>query len=361
MSILGRYVASEFLRIFALTLAATAGIYLVIDVFERTPGFMKYSPPIGAVATYFLAKLPGILADIYPAACLLGILISLGTLTRNREILALKACGISTWKLASPLLTLAFLTSLGAVAWNEIVVPPSYAYSRYLNDVVIKKKDERGSFNTSAVWFQAPEGFYHVESYNDENRTLEKLTLFRVDRDFRLNEIVEVPQASWRDGRWEMGQAIAKQVSGDGSLDERELEPQEFRFNEPPEELNGRKRLASEFSFQQLRHQIRMLESKGLPADGFKVDLHRKLAWPFSGFICVLIGFPLAVRGGRNNATARNIAAGMMVGAAYWVITGIALSVGNTGGLPAPLAAWTANLVFLGVGGMMYLGSDGAS
>lgn len=359
VKILGRYVAVEFLRIFGLTLAAAGGIYLVIDVFERTPGFLKYSPPLSAIVQYFILRLPGIVSDVYPAACLLGILISLGSMTRNHEILALRSCGISTWKLATPLLSLAFMTSIGALAWNEMVVPPAYAYSRYLNDVVIKKKDERGSFNSASLWFQAPEGFYHIDYYSDDDRSIKDLTLFRVGSDFRVKEIVEVPQAQWKDDRWVVPRAWAKKISGDGAMDQRLLEKGEFAFTEPPAELKGRKRLADEFTFTQLRRQIRVLQAKGLDAAEFQVDLHRKLAWPFSGFVTVLIGFPLAVRGGRGGGTARNIAAGLVVGLAYWVVMAIALSAGKTGGLPAPLAAWTANLVFLGLGGMLYLGSDG--
>ncbi|MFT4571154.1 MAG: lipopolysaccharide export system permease protein [Hyphomicrobiaceae bacterium] len=359
MSLLGRYVAMEFLRVFALAMAASCGIYLVVDVFERMPSFLDYDPPISAIIAYFALKLPWIIADVYPAASLLAVLIALGMMTRNREILAARACGISTWQLAAPLVGIAFLTSIGDLAWNEIIVPSTYTQSRFVNDVVIKKKDQRGDFNASTLWFQASEGFYNLDFYDAEHRRIQGLTLYKTSADYRIAEVIEVPSASWQGDRWVPKDGIVKRPSAGGGLVATPLETEDFPFAEPPDELAARKRAATEFSFRQLRRQIAVLESKGLDADEFWVDLHRKLAWPFSGFVTVLVGFPLAVRGGRRAGVAQNIGLGLLVGLGYWVVTAVALSAGTSGAIHPALAAWTANLVFTAIAAILYLGTDG--
>lgn len=358
MSLLGRHVIREFLRVFAMAIASAGGIYLVVDIFERTPKFLDYDPPLSAILSYFLLKLPGIFADVYPAASLLAVLIALGMMARNREILAARACGISTWRLAAPLIAIATLTSLGALAWNELVVPPAFAKSRYINDVVIKKKDQRGHFNVDSLWFQADAGFYNLEHYDAEEQTIKGLKLYSLGEGFALESITEVPLATWSGQGWIPQGGSVKRHSDDG-LTSTPLNPETFRFTEPPDELAARRRRSEEFSFQQLKQQITVLESKGLDASEFSVDLHRKLAWPFSGLVTVLLGFPLAVRGGRRAGIAQNIGAGLVFGMGYWVVTAIAISAGRTGGIPAPLAAWTANLVFAAIAAMLYLGSDG--
>jgi lipopolysaccharide export system permease protein len=266
VSLLGRYVAMAFLRVFALAMASAGGIYLIVDIFERTPDFLDHDPTLGAVVAYFGLKLPGILADVYPAASLLAVLIAMGMMARNREILAARACGISTWRLAAPLVGLAFATSIGALAWNELIVPPAYAQSRYVNDVVIKKKDQRGDFNASSLWFQAPEGFYNLDYYDAEERKITGLTLYKVDDTFRIAELIEVDVAHWDGLRWVADRGTVKRPEEDGGLSAEPLAPADFAFAEQPDELAARKRQSKEFSFRQLQRQIEVLESKGLEA-----------------------------------------------------------------------------------------------
>ncbi len=130
MSTLARYVVAQYLRVFCATLIGATSLYLVIEFFDRIGRMMQYDPEFGAVAAHFLFKLPGIAAQIYPAATLLAVLISLGLMARSREILALRACGVSTWQLAYPLVAVAAACSLAALAWNEKVVPPADAQAR---------------------------------------------------------------------------------------------------------------------------------------------------------------------------------------------------------------------------------------
>jgi len=355
MSILAKYVVLQFVRVLGLSLVAVVGLYLIVDIFERVPGFLKYQPPASAIVGYFVLKLPELISNVFPAACLLSILISMGTMAGNHEILAVRSCGISTWHLATPLLSLALISSFVVIAWNEMIVPPTYSYSRYLNDVVIKKKDERGIFNASSVWFQAPEGVYHIDYYDNDKHELKDLTLYRVDNSFRVKEVVEVRRALWKNGRWvSEGVSIKTPIPGGGVI-WRKLEDGSFEFTQPPKQLAARKREPEEFSFLQLTDQIRILEGKGRDASEFKVYLHRKLAWPLAGFIVVLVGFPLAVRGGRRAGVARNLTTGLAVGLAYWVLTGAALSAGTSGELPAVLAAWGANIIFAAVAAGLYL------
>ena len=95
---------------------------------------------------------------------------------------------------------------------------------------------------------------------------------------------------------------------------------------------------------------IGTLEKRGLPVDEFRVERQAKLAWPLSGIVTMLIGYPLAVRGGRRFGLAYNVAAGLAVGFAYWAVLAVCLAGGKTGGLDPTVAAWAPNAVFAVVG-----------
>ncbi len=346
MTILGRYVAGRFLSALGGALAAGTSLYLIIDFFDRVRDFARYDPEFSAILSYFLYKIPGVIYQLYPAASLLAVLLSIGILSRNREIMAIRACGVSTWKLATPVIVLAAFGSVLAFLWNETVVPPASAMSNYVNDVVIKNKPYRGIFNASSLWFQSSDGFVNIDYYDASQRTIYGLTLYDADKSFHLNRMIEIPTLKWRDQGWEAAPGTVKTLEADGLISSRPLEQGEFSLAEAPEDLAARRRKPSEFSFRQLKTQTDLLKAKGLGADDLMVDLHNKLAWPVSGLITVLVGFPLAVRGGRRGGMGYSLGTGMAVGFGYWVVAALALSAGRTGGLPAPLAAWSANILF---------------
>jgi lipopolysaccharide export system permease protein len=358
MSIIARYVIAQYLRSFGLCMAGGTSLFLIIDFFDAMSSFEGYSPGIAVTAAYFLLKVPNMVREVYPAAALLAILLSLGTLSRHREILALRACGVSTWQLAVPLLYLSGAISVMVLVWNETVVPPTAAESRRIRDISIMEKRSTGAFNASSLWFQGRDGFFNIDYFDANRRALYGLTLYETDEDFRLLRILEVPEAYWRGGMWELEGGQVKTISTDGGISLRPLDTGELTLTDPPSDFASRRQKTKELGYTQLRNRIAVLRAKGLQADAFIVDLHAKLALPFSGLVTVLVGFPLAVRSGGKGGAASNVMAGLAVGFAYWVTMGIALAIGRSGGLPPVVAAWSANILFGTLGGILYLGSD---
>lgn len=342
MRLLRRYVARAWLRMFGAAMAVAASLFLVIDVVDRLGEVLPFSPSWLAIASYFVFKLPKILFDIFPAASLLATLIAIAGLSRSRELAAMRSCGIGDRSIAAPVLACAFALSVGALFWSENVVPVAATRSRWLWDVELKQKVYRGVFDAASLWFQSERGFVHIRRYDAGARVISGLSLYEADPQFGLQRVIEVESMNWKDDRWVSSGGFVKEVAAE-SLDLRPLAPGEFELREDPENLAARKRRPEEFSFQQLRAQIAQLESRGLAADEYLVDLHHKVAWPFAGFFVALVGLPLALRARPGAGLARGAGVGMVVGFSYWIVTGLALSAGRTGGLSPIVAAWTAN------------------
>ena len=359
MNILARYIITHYLGVFAACLGAATGLFLVIDFFQRISSFSRYGADAASVAAYFLFKLPSMITEVYPAVALISVLIALGLMSRHHEVLALRACGVSTWQLAAPLLALTAAISVGVMVWNESIVPAAATRAKLISDVDIKKKSYRGIFNATAIWFQSKQGFVNIDYYDANRRAIYGLTLYETDPSFGLNRIIELPVARWRDGRWESKQGTVKNMGPEGEVVPRPLEPGEFELEERPEDFAQRRRLPKEFSFRQMSRQIEILADKGLSAEELGVDLHLKLAWPMSGLVMVAVGFPLALRGGRRAGLGANAALGLAVGFAYWVTMAVAISAGRSGGLPPMAAAWAANGLFAALAGSLYLGKGG--
>jgi lipopolysaccharide export system permease protein len=99
---------------------------------------------------------------------------------------------------------------------------------------------------------------------------------------------------------------------------------------------------------------VARLEAAGFPVRKDLVDLYAKLSSPLEGLIMVLIAIPFALqspRGGRLFGIGLAIA--IMGG--YLVLDRVALAFSRAELLPPLLGAWTANIIFLGLGAALFV------
>jgi len=358
VTIIARYLVAQFLKFFGLCMALTTGLFVLGDFFNRIGDLSSYESAAPMIASYFLFRIPEAVITTYPAAALMGCMLSIGLLTRHREILAMRACGISTWRLALPLLFVSLLLSLFMFVFNEVVVPPASTNARNIKDYTIKKKHYAGAYNASSIWFQDELGFVNVDYFDANRKALFGITAYQTTRDFRLRRVLEVPQAFWRGGEWQVEEGTVRTIMPNGDMASRPLQAGEFRLTDPPVEFRRKRRKADEFNFRDLKAQIDRLQVRGLDVVEFWVDLYYKLALPFSGLVSVFLAFPLATRGGRRGNLASNIAIGMVICFAYWATMAVAVAMGHNGELPPLVAAWAGNGLFTVLGAALYLGAD---
>jgi len=360
LTILDRYVVGRFLRALPLCAAAAAVLFLTVDFFQHVGEFAQHDSSAAKAAAYFVFKLPRIITDVYPAACLLAVLIGVGHLAEGREILAMRTCGVSSIRLLVPLAIAGALVSLLVLVWNETVVPAASTRARAIQDIGIEKRLQSGVFNATSIWFQNDQGFVNINYFDATKNELYGITLHEMDGAFRLVRAVEVPRATWNGHVWVMQGGIVTTFVGDGDSVIRDAAAGDLQLDVKPDELRRKRRRSYEFSYADLRKQIASLERKGLNATEYAVDLNYKLAAPFSGLVAIVIGLPLAMRGGRRagGGVVRNVSLGLVVSFFYWSAMALSVAAGHAGTLPPVLAAWAANLSF-GLGGVtLYLARD---
>lgn len=353
--LIARYLCTEFLRFFTLCLLLFLVLSLLVDFFDRFHTFVKHQAPPGAVVRYFLFKLPLYVWQAVPASALAGSLLSLGILSRHKELLALKACGVDPWQIAVPLLCAAGVLSVAGWTWNEKVVPYAYQTSRTIHAVDIKKKPQTRFFRTQGFWYHGANGFYHINHFDSRHNVLSGLTVYRLGADFQIRSVVRAARATWNDGRWRYEgleenelQASANPASGSASV----------LLSETPEDFSLATQKAEELSSDALRAYIENLQQKGLDTTEYQVDLRLKAAVPFAAFVMTLIGAALAVPGSRQLALPAAVGAALVVGFGYWVLLAFTVALGHGGVLHPTVSAWLANGTAGAIGMYFLLGID---
>jgi len=353
-----RYLIREFLGIFVPIVAAFVLMYVVVDFFDRLSILLKSHAPGMAALRYFLFKIPLMLTQIMPPAVLTAMLVSLGMLSRRNEIIALRASGVSLYQTAVPLLGLAALISAGTLAWNETVVPYCTREYQYVNNVEIRKRELRGILSDREIWYHGADGFYNIDHIDTHRQTLFGVTIFKTDSRFDLHTIVQIASAQWTPAGWLATDAVARTIGDDGTVTTERLDPHQPLMHETLRDFLEVHREPEELSYAALRRLIEDLTRKGIDASNYLVDLNMKLAVPFASFVLACVAVPLAGRVQRHPSVAAILLAGLIIGFAYWVILALTNSLGQSGVLPAVVAAWASNVVFFLLGVALFLSGE---
>jgi lipopolysaccharide export system permease protein len=354
MTVLDRYIAREFIMTFCFVLLAFLCLYLVVDFFERIRMFLSNHATLGQIAAYHLYTLPSVVAMMMPACVLLAALISFGLFSRNHEIVAMKANGVSLARMARPVLVIA----LGACGMNfllnEFVTPAANWRAEYIKYVEVQKKKEWGAFKENQIWYKSQNAIYNFKLFVPAENRLQGVTISYLDPQFRLQSRIDAREARWVGDRWELRDVLRTTFAGRDFPAIERLPALVIESAEKPEDLHVVQKSADQMGFRELRNYIRKLRQEGYDATRYETDLQGKIAFVFVSLILALIGVVFPLRSERSGGIAQGIGIGVIIGFSYWLVFAFTLSLGRSGTLPPVVAAWSTNVILGIVAVMMF-------
>ncbi len=194
-----RYLLRHFLHVLGLTLCACVGIYLLVDFFEKAGDFIEYKAGAAQYLSYFLNSIPLISVQVAPLAILMSMVLTLGGLGRSNEITALRACGLSLWRIVQPLMLAVVCISVAYLLVNELLTPLNTRQLTRLLDYQLQGKTEP-SLNSDRIWYRDGNRIINVALALPEQQRLQGVTVFELDRNFLLHRRLQVPELYFKDG-----------------------------------------------------------------------------------------------------------------------------------------------------------------
>jgi LPS export ABC transporter permease LptF/LPS export ABC transporter permease LptG len=350
-NLLDLYVARTYIRMLVVCVAGIMGLFYISTFLDKSDKLFKGEVTLAMLLQYLWWETPQFLYYIIAIAVLLSAIITVGLLTKNSELIVMRACGISLYRTAVPLLFFAALASAVLFAFEERVLAASNRRADYLNHII-----KGGSPQTFDVvnrkWLVGRNGeIYHYQYYNPRTRELNVLSVLRFDpQTLALTERLYATQALYRPGGDEDAQPwIATggwvrtlegaHVSHYEPFSTRRvpLESAEYFETEAPE--------PDRMNFTQLRHYIEELKTSGYTVMEHEVALQRKFAFPLVTLVMTLIAVPFAVTTGKRGAM-YGIGVGIVLALVYWTAISVFAAFGASGLMPPTLAAWAPNLLF---------------
>ena len=346
MKIVDRYLIHEYLRnLFFITLSFVS-LFLIIDFFEKIRMFLSNHATFRQMGAYFLFMTPMIVSQILPAAVLLASLVTCGTLSRHSEITAMKANGISLYRIALPILTIAALTSLTIFFLSEWVTPLTNDRAERIRLVEVQKQASRGGFKQDQIWYRGEKGIYNFRLFDARTGTLQGITIHCLDRQMKLVMRLDAERGEWKEGRWLFHNVLIARFDNGAFPVLSKMKQQVVDLPEKPSDFQLIQKDVEAMGYSELKRYIRKLQSEGYDATRYIVDLHGKIAFPLVSILLAIIGVSFSLRSERSGGLAQGIGAGLVIGFSYWLVYAFGMSLGRSGALPPFIAAWFANMLF---------------
>lgn len=339
-----------------MVVAILSVVYLTIDFLEKIRKFAEANAEVLLVMQYFLYRLPRIIFDIAPLAVLISTLLTLGLFSKNNEIIAMKSSGISVLRLTMPLVLFGLFLSGLLFVLNGSLVPSTHKKAKTIQEVKIEKRNQEGNLVQNKIWLRPDSRtIFNIELVEPDKQTMRGVDIYYLGNDFSLPEMIEAEELSYREGHWQLSKGIHRTFRADGTVEIERFDEKIIPLNKKPQDFRQAAVIPEEMTYGRLESYINRLSRDGLDATRYRVDLLGRQAFPFVNLMMVLLGIPFALYDRRSAGVARGAAISLALALAYWLVFSITISLGHTDVLPPWLAAWGANLLFLGVGSYLLL------
>ena len=347
MSILNRYIAVAWLRMLALCLGSFVAVYLVLDMMEKIPRFIRAGGAARDILAFFLFKLPEMLGQTASFSILMATLLTLGLLSRNSEITAMRSCGVSLFKISRPMLLLGLVASLLLLANTELIVPKSFENMERIERVAIKKQGVNAVFKRNNIWFRSDSMIVQAQMFDPKDKILRGVIIWTLDALMNPLSRIDAEAAEFKNERWILKKAVVKDFSRGQGFATQTVPAMEIALKLRIDDLKVLDNNADNLSYRKLKEYADNLRSGGYQAFRYLTMMHAKLSAPFAAFVMVVLGIPFALRNSRSGGIALGIGASVGIGFAYFVVNAVLLSYGRSGVLPPVVAAWGANIIFV--------------
>ena len=352
MKTLERYILREFLKLLALTMTGFVFVFIVVDLFENMDHIVKNDVPFLEVTAFFAYKIPFIIGQVCPVAVLLSVLISLGILSKNGEITAVKASGVKLLKVFLPIFAAGLFISAAVIFINEYATPEGLKRAEAFRRVWFSEI-KPGSFGSEGVWIRTEREILNIKDVDLKKNTLYGLTVYRIEKPFRPMRRVHSRELKWDGERWVADSATVWDFTGETVVKETVEESVVLTALAPPEELSGVKDRLDVMSIGELGRYISNLEAEGYESHKYRTDLYSRFSFPVVNFIMVFLGIPFALRTGRSGGIAVGVGLSVVIGFSYWIVFATSRSLGTGGVVPPLIAAGFPDMLFLAVGALM--------
>ena len=350
MNRIDRYMIRRWLLFFIPAMVVLGAAYLASEAAFTLWEYIRRGLSPGHIGMHYTLKIPNILYQMAPIASLIATILTMSSMKRSGEMTAIMATGTSGFRMSTPVLVIAVIVSLLAFYVTESMAPGANRISRDL----VRKGSGAGSsvVGTKRIWLLEGNRVIHIRSVHDGGTRLTHPTVLQFDGKGLQNLSLRMDADSviWEDKAWKAEEVVLRRFSDGNLVEATVLKDQRLPISISPEEFSRVRRKPEEMSMSELKKYILNLKAAGLPYITHQVSIYQKVSTAAISLIFTVIALPVAflmpIRGG----VPMGLGLSILLVLVFWSLFSLALTLGYTGILQPPVAAWSAQVLFLLLG-----------
>tara|TARA_Y100000590_G_scaffold447470_1_gene582775 strand:- start:244 stop:1320 length:1077 start_codon:yes stop_codon:yes gene_type:complete len=342
------YIIKKFFINFLFIIISFTIIFLVVDIIDHLDKFISRGITNNEMLNYYILTIPWFISIALPMTLLMSTIITFISLQKNNELTALKASGISIWRISLYLILIGFCFCFISFVFDNIIVTNAAQKKAPIEQKLKKKKIATSRKNN--IYYHLDDAFLAIKRFNYKTNTAKQISIQNyIGPD--INSRLDAKTMKWDDDNnlWILKDIlIRKWVHGnlkfhttkDTLLNIKDINPDIIKKdNIDPEDMD----------YWELSYFIKKLQNKGLNYTRWSVNKSFKTAFACIPIIMVLFGIALSIRKPRSNYST-GIGFGIVVIFMYYLFIKLGQTLGYNEILSPFLSVWFVNILFLSLG-----------
>jgi LPS export ABC transporter permease LptG/LPS export ABC transporter permease LptF len=347
--IVDAYILSQLLLYFFLLLASFIFLTEVFTFFDLTNDMIHNRIPLATMFTYLFFLTPELIYRTLPVSVLVAVLVTFGVLSKQNEVVAFKACGVSLYRLALPVLICGTALSTGLFAFDHYYVPGANRKQEALR-AEIKGKPAQTFLARDRQWMMGQQSrIYYYRYFDQAGLTMADPSVFELDKDtFRMTRQISAERARWSPElkQWVFYNGWTSVFPPGAARKYEKFEVRNFsELTESPDYFLKEQVQDKQMNFMELDAYIRDLKQSGFDTVNLQVQFYRKFSVPLFALIMALLAVPFAFMVGNRGAMA-GVGVSIGIAIAYWGVSTVFEKMGGIGELGPAVAAWSPDAIF---------------
>ncbi|QQS47721.1 MAG: LptF/LptG family permease [Acidobacteriota bacterium] len=355
-NVINYLIVSEITKYYLLALFALVVTSVIFTLFDLIPALSKSDSTIGYAAGYLGYLSPQLAYFVTPFAMLVAILTGCSVLARSNQVIALQAAGQSPLRIIGGIMIVACSLAGGLWLTSNYLLPHTNREQDIRYHRIKKRQLEQITLAFGKKWVYGKNNIIYSFQRIDGDNTLENGSMYHLSPESgRLVMASHFGRAAQAGPySWTAADGWTDVINPDFTVQRIPLDSQALRIADGAAIFRRTVNESSKMSAEDLNDYIRQLSEIGIATEEFRLDLSKRLAFPFSCLTLALLSFPFATaKRTRRLSPLMSVAAGVGISLVFWLLMTVFEAAGKQSSLPVYLAVWGPQLLFLAIG--MYL------
>jgi len=329
VKILDRYIAVAVITGTLVALLIIVGLDIFFNVIAQLDNVGRDNYTLMTLVQFIALITPQSMYQLFPVAALLGSLMGMGGLSANSELIAMRAGGLSVWRIIRSVMQVGVLMLIVAVFVGEVVAPVAEQHGQQLRAAAMNRG--MSFLSSRGLWVRDGKLFINARKVLADS-TLADLTIYEFDDATQLKVVTRAADAEYREGQW-----ILRDVARTEFTEDRVLvshDEQLARASTLTPELLGVVALEPDnMPIQDISRFMSYLEENGLDTSQYRYAYWGRFMTPLAALVMLFISVPFVFGSLRSVSAGQRIFIGTLVGFGFYLLSQVASQFGQVFGL----------------------------